>query len=170
MEAIFLFEKDTEFEFSPRPPAPLEAPWEALDTKRKSSLQDSPWFGPVSAARLEREATRLDAIWQSISLHGFVMREGGDNLRYEILLLDLDEDSLDYRCVVRAGNHRIAVLASLGWNQIPLVPMPTMVREIRLSDAHHWPRVLDGTFSIDAARSYFKAFFRDHRTQLLAGW
>lgn len=171
MEAIYLFGKEQGGDFQPKPPAPLEAPWESLDNKRQSALTDSPWFGPASPGRFQREVHRLDAAMASIKDHGFWMREGGDNLRYEIFLLDEEKDEEpDYRCVIRSGNHRIAVLAVLGWTVVPLVPMPVMVREIRFSDAHHWPRVLDGTFSLDAARAYFKAFFRQPTQKLLPGW
>jgi hypothetical protein len=136
-------------------------PW----SPRLVSLTKPPGFphlmpGPKSRIHLLSEAERLDRLRKSIEKNGFEVKQG-EIPWYSLLIYDNGND-LDYRVFVQHGNHRVAVLAHLGWDLIPMVPLPNMLRnEIWLSEAESWPGVLDGSFSLAGARAAFMAFFRE---------
>lgn len=119
-------------------------------------------YGPVSTKKLQLEATRLEKLCRSVRRNGFYT--GG--VRYQLMT----RDGSDYRIVITGGQHRVAVLAHLGWPLIPVTAEPRVPREIRLEDLPQWPGVLDGTFSAQAAAAVFRAFFRDPHEVLLPGW
>lgn len=128
-------------------------------------------FGPVSKKRLMREAARVDLIRESVSRKGF--QKLGTHIIYfgELLIDDRVPDLWDYRVCVAHGNHRTSLLGYLGWPLIPMEPHPAWrMREVRLSQVEHWPGVLDGTYSVNAAKAYFLSYFRDPGKVLLPGW
>lgn len=133
------------------------------------------WHGPVSEAKLKLEAKRLDSVRNCISHFGLMKAPGTDFINFRLIINDESPEAPDYRVVIVGGQHRVAYLAFMGWSIIPMVPASGPIaeasdREVRLSDLRNWPGVLDGTFSEEAARSYFLAFFRDSTSSLLAGW
>jgi len=115
------------------------------------------------------EAQRLDKILKSVQKRGYILNHA-ELPWFSVLLNDSENGIPDYRVLVQHGNHRVAVLAHLGWELIPMAPLPTMlVNEIRLSDIGNWPGVLEGTFSIDEAKARFMAFFRDVEEGIIPG-
>ena len=115
------------------------------------------------------QAERLGNIRKSIERKGYIVRQ--EELPwFSLLLRDRDGEISDYRVLVMHGNHRVAVLAHLGWELIPMAPIPTMLpNEIRLSEINSWPGVLDGSYSINQATAVFLAFFRDAEEQIVPG-
>ena len=115
--------------------------------------------GPKSDNHLVSEAYRLNRIRKSVQKHGYRLKQG-DLPWYMLLIDDSGGEVVDFRAVVMHGNHRVAVLAHLGWVSIPMAPPQTLLRnEVRLSDVANWPGVLDGSFSFDGARATFMSFF-----------
>ena len=127
--------------------------------------------GPVSKQKLLWEQKRLRKIHDSVAKRGF-RKFGDDFIHFGGLLIDDSKPGHpDFRVNNGEGVHRASLLAHLGWPMIPMIPEPTCpFKEVRLSDLAHWPRVLDGTFSEEAARAYFLAHFRDPTEELLPGW
>jgi len=116
--------------------------------------------GPKSDNHLASQAHRLNRILKSVQKYGYLLRQS-DLPWYLLLIDDCGGASDDFRAVVMHGNHRVAVLAHLGWTSIPMAPPDTLLRnEVRLSDAANWPGVLDGSFSINDASAVFMSFFR----------
>lgn len=139
-----------------------------------ATLPEPPFFpywraGPKTKRHMLDQAERLDKILKSVQKRGYIIRQ--DKLPwYSILLNDRDRESGEYRVLVTHGNHRVAILAHLGWELIPMAPLPTMLtNEVRLSQASSWPGVLDGSYSIDNATAAFLAFFRDAEDKILPG-
>ena len=127
--------------------------------------------GPASTKKLLFEMKRLDLLRKSVEKSGFRV-VGGDHIRFgELLINDEASGQIDYRVGVSGGEHRTSLLSHLGWQLIPMVPNEGLRwREVRLSNLRHWPGVLDGTFSEDAARQFFLAHFRSTTDRLLPGW
>lgn len=145
-------------------------PWASLTV----TLPEPPTFpywraGPKTKSHMLAQAERLDGILRSVRRKGYIVKHG-DIPWYSLLLKDHREKILDYRVLVQHGNHRVATLAHLGWELIPMAPLPTMlINEVRLSEIERWPGVLDGTFSISEAEARFMAFFRDIEEDILPG-
>ena len=116
--------------------------------------------GPKSDSHLTTEARRLHKLLKSVQKNGFVARQG-DLPLYLLLIDDCGGVNDNFRAVVFHGNHRVALLAHLGWTMIPMAPPDSLAgNEIRLSDAVNWPGVLDGSFTLEDARAVFMSFFR----------
>ena len=145
-------------------------PWANLSVM----LPEAPSFpfwraGPKTKSHMLDEAQRLDKILKSVQKRGYILNHA-ELPWFSVLLNDSENGISDYRVLVQHGNHRVAVLAHLGWELIPMAPLPTMlVNEIRLSDIGNWPGVLEGTFSIDEAKARFMAFFRDVEEGIIPG-
>ena len=94
---------------------------------------DFPYWraGPKSDNHLASQAHRLERILKSIQEHGYAIRQS-DLPSYLLLINDCGGASDEFRAVLTHGNHRLAVLAHLGWNWIPMAPAATLTRnEIR---------------------------------------
>ena len=116
--------------------------------------------GPKSDNHLASEAYRLNRLLKSVQKHGYLLKQG-ELPSYVLLIDDSGGEVVDFRAVVTHGNHRVAVLAHLGWVSIPMAPPQTLLtNEVRLSDLANWPGVIDGSFSVDGARATFMSFFR----------
>ena len=128
--------------------------------------------GPISETKLLFERKRLDKVRASIEKHGFGILDDYDFIHFgELLVDDSNPGLVDYRVSLHGGIHRSSFLAHLGWPLIPMISAQGVAsREVRLSSLPHWPGVLDGTFSENAARAYFLAHFRDPSERLLPGW
>jgi hypothetical protein len=129
------------------------------------------YHGPTSEAKLDYETWLLESLRRSISKRGLV--QGYDFHqplpRFQLLVDDVSSPTPDWRVLVQ-GSHRVAVLAHLGWEAVPLLPSLSVPREIRLSDVAEWPAVVDGDYSKDAARLYFLGFFMTPEEKSFPGW
>lgn len=146
-----------------------DPPWQRLHSRSPSQVLDNQWFGPVNQTRFDEEIRRTDEVFRSISESGLWFKET-DNISYRLLVLDTDPGDTQHRIIVTDGNHRVAVLAHLGWSMIPIEPLMDFVGEVRLSDLEEWPGVLDGTFSVGEAERYFRAFYRAPHQVFLPAW
>lgn len=133
-----------------------------------SEVWDHHAWGPITEQRLAKEMSRLDKIIDSIRDQGFINQPGEDFPSYQLLHDDLETQ--DFRVLVATGNHRVAALASLGWDFIPMKPITWAAREVFLSDLGQWPGVVDGRFTEAEAQQIFFSFFRNFATSLLADW
>ncbi len=150
----------------------LDVPWEPVPLAEIDTplvIPEIPEsFGPASDLGIATEMFRLDKIRNSIEKHGFRTghpRQSGGQITFRLFL----HDNGDFRMVIMSGNHRTAVLVHLGWELIP-AHQYAGYHPVRLSDLNHWPGVVDGRFTEEAARAMFEAFFRPRHQQLLPGW
>ena len=161
-------------EFSlPRPPE-HRRPWSLEVDDGGAGLPDDVFanlgHGPISEQKLLSEAKRLRSIRESVERDGFRKLDDDFITFGEIIVNDDRSVGEDYRVLLVNGVHRTSVLAHLGWPLIPMMAREIPLREVRLSALARWPGVLDGTFSEEAALTYFLAHFRDPTEELLPGW
>ena len=146
-------------------------PWSprAVVSPMKSQESDK-WCGPADRRFISQVARRIDRVSRSIQKNGLFVGES-DPPSYFLLSMESSDGQFDYRVVLNGGNHRVAALSHLGWQRVPLKPLPYFVApEVRLGDIGLWPGVIRGEFSEDEARRLFMAFFRDGEAKLLETW
>jgi hypothetical protein len=173
-ETNFLYGKQSG-DFLEIAPPTTRAPWNPEpflhggDRNHLSIGKGHQGYGPVEEARVQWEAKRLRRIEKSFRRVGYrsELSSSEPNPRFALLLRD--DHAEDYRVMVTAGNHRIAVLAFLGWPLIPMNRQPSYPT-ISLRQLESWPGVIDGTYSAEAARDYFLSYFRDDNQVLLPRW
>jgi hypothetical protein len=137
-------------------------PHESLPAWRDTVLRE---LGPYCSGRprdlldsqlLRGEAgmRRLVSVKRSIIERGYRAGSGPDGSIQAELLVDR---SNDWCVLVRRGEHRAAVLASLGWDEIPIRLSPGQV--IRESEVEFWYQVQAGRVTAAGARSVFRRVF-----------
>jgi len=119
-------------------------------------------FGPVSTRKGQLEFNRLITVYNSINDTGYKRERGGDG-DIRGYLLRRDEQ---YRFLIYGGYHRLAAVAALGYESIPVRIDNTIVIEHR--DADYWPQVQRGIWSKQHAVNYFHMLF-DFDSQKWAG-
>ena len=112
-------------------------------------------FGPVSDEILEIETTRIMNLIQSVERNGIQRNNlpGGD-----IIAIALVDDDGDWRWLVEAGGeHRLPVLAAMGYKEIPIRVRLVIYR----NDVDIWPNVNSGLYSRDVALEIFDRYFQE---------
>lgn len=122
-------------------------------------------YGPCSDEKIALESFRLDRLLHSIQQNGYDPQMSGHIRGY--LLLDQSRDD-GYRFVVCGGQHRAAVLAHLGYSDIPVTFQPDWPRIICVEHVSDWPLVHSGRISQVDAERIFSAYFRSTSTVLLS--
>lgn len=160
ISSFFFIEDQIDLE----PKSPLQTsgiwPWSNIAV-RFAAPDPSIWrAGPKSDDDLAAEARRLDRILASVERNGFMIKQG-ELPQYFLLLRDSAGEIVDFRAIVAKGKHRVAALAYLGWELIPMEPTRAYMQiEVRLSEIARWPGVVNGTFSIEEATAIFLSFFQ----------
>jgi hypothetical protein len=117
------------------------------------------YFGPVSPRKGQIEYGRLCNVFESIKSNGFKRSPGWDGDIGGFLLRRGD----DYRFVISFGHHRLAAVAALGYETVPVKIIHPVVVDRR--DAPHWPQVKHGVWTQAEALRYFDHLFDfDSRT------
>jgi len=111
------------------------------------------YFGPVSPRKGQIEYERLCNVFESIQATGY-RRDSGWDGDIGGFLLRKDED---YRFVVSFGHHRLAAVAALEYESIPVKIIHPVV--VNRQDAPHWPQVKQGVWTEDEAIRYFDSLF-----------
>jgi hypothetical protein len=127
------------------------------------------FWGPRSDYRIVFDANLLKGIRSSILKEGYLPRRsiGQPFPQFRLLIDDRSAKNWDYRVIVH-GNHRTAVLASLGWKCVPMTPGAGSV--IRLSELTKWPGVVDGTYKQKDAHRFFRSYFNQSGSLKLPNW
>jgi hypothetical protein len=118
-------------------------------------------YGPVSRAKLELEARRLDDVLASIRAHGYRPSIGGYPRGYF-----LARESGEWVFLVTGGQHRVAALVHLGRDPIPASFQPNFPRIVREADIENWPMVRCRLLSVERARAIFESYFRKSNLSL----
>lgn len=109
------------------------------------------FFGPSSPELVLHEATRLYRTLTSIQEQGYLRNDSLDGDPRCLAMYVGD----DWRWVVGKGEHRVAVLAALGWRDIPI----RIGRIVRREEVKVWPNVRSGVFSEEAALRVFDNYY-----------
>lgn len=109
------------------------------------------YYGPVSDAFLELTFQRLVRIYEAIRQQGYL--ELGSNRVRGRLHLSREE----WRVHMISGKHRIAALAALGHDLVPLQIGPGV--PVRRNECRAWPNVANRTFSESEALDVFDRYF-----------
>lgn len=109
-------------------------------------------WGPASAAAGKAEFTRLVQSYLAIKKHGYVRHSAYDgDIEGRILT-----SGGDYRILIERGQHRIAALAALGFDKLPVRLAPASVRR---EEAAFWPQVVSGVYTTEQALFVFDRMF-----------
>lgn len=144
----------------------LAKPWEP-PPPADSALPSRPnpeFLGPISRLALGAEVARLDMLRQSVAKKGFLpghLLQLGGPISGQLFM----HSDGAFRMMITNGNHRVAVLAHLGWKIISITPRSGFPH-VRLVDLAQWPGVLDGRFTKEQARALFEGFFRPCNQQI----
>lgn len=120
-------------------------------------------FGPVSRAKLRLESRRLRSLHRSISWWGFqpfILGNTTQDLPRGYFLEDDATPSNHRVFLVPSGQHRVAVLAHMRFEEIPVTFLPHAPRVVKRSQVELWPGVLDQRFSKSNALAIFASYFR----------
>ncbi len=116
---------------------------------------DQGWrnFGPVSQKILDIEVDRLYKLIQSVKKNG-IMRKNTESGDIGAIVLMKEDNS--YCWVVEwGGQHRAAVISAMGYKCVPIRVWQIVERK----DAHLWPNVQSGLYSIESALKIFEKIF-----------
>lgn len=156
------------------PPIALKLPWEEGSWQRKltvtaarerednrargknlSFAHGASEYGPVSLEKGELEFETLRSLIGSIRSNGYRRHDGPDG---DIFALPLIDRTNRVRFLVRGGKHRMAVVAALGYETVPL-RLQLNKAPPRLQELPYWPRVRSGVYSASQAEDVFQAIF-----------
>ena len=135
-------------------------PWvesaEASDSLGECGLDRShgcQQYGPASDAKIDLEAKRLDLVLESISAQGYQPSHGYPR---GYLLQNCENQ---FVCHIVGGKHRVACMAHLGYEKIPVQFQPNWPRVIRRTDFQLWPQVRSGAMTAEQALTIFDSYF-----------
>ena len=147
-------------------------PWEDIDPREqvkqralqidrdnkehKSSIdfnEGDPFYGPVSIHKANLEYNRLTKIFESIKKDGFKIDTKGKSNIIAIML----EHDCDYRFFIISGQHRVAALSALDYDNIALQVYKGLI--VRRSEVEFWPGVTSQYFTELEALSVFDRIF-----------
>lgn len=118
--------------------------------------------GPLGDRILELEVWRLKRLVRSIGRNGY-QPTGADSIRGVLFMLG---DEL--RFVIAAGFHRVAVLAALGHDEVPVELASGQQRLMSLDQLRTWPLVRQGVFSADLADLLVERLFAEDGSEMAA--
>lgn len=170
------FSEDEEFFSKQDHPYSFTYPWSSLDPcevrEKKISYnlienkryglktEDSLDLAGTSNEKVKIETKRILGIYDQIKTHGFKPQFpdslGGFVLKHEE----------NFKWYVQGGQHRAAVMAALGFEEIPV-----HVRQIiRREEVAFWPKVLSGLFSQEKALMIFDNMFKAELPPVAQAW
>lgn len=119
-------------------------------------------FGPVGEAKGKLEIDRLAAIVSSITKNGYQLQRGSEAV--QVIVLRAGEE---YRFICSNGHHRMAALAALGYETLPVSLVPKVIDR---SDMATWPGVRKSVFTPEQALHVFDMFFHGHPPEPALRW
>ena len=131
--------------------------------KKLSVAQGWAHCGPVSEDKIKLEVDRLFTALDSIRRLGYDRNYGpGGDIGAKFLF---DENG-EWRWLISPGNHRIAIVSALGYNEIPVMAKSVVFRR----DVDVWPNVLSGLYSRSGALKYFDNLFEGKVSRAMRPW
>ncbi len=128
-------------------------------------------FGPVAQGKRTLELARTVALVDSIEERGYCgdppSPTNGSGVP-PIGGLVLVNEQGDWRYLIDGGQHRVAVLAALGYTEFPGVVRPGAV--YHRSRAERWPGVVAGDLDAETARHLFDRVFAGRQPSFVEPW
>lgn len=106
-------------------------------------------YGPVSSSKLKLEVLRLRQLIYSIKTQGYFKSYSSDPITGGLLIRGDQANA----CLLLEGNHRVSVLAALGYERVTVLIRNQCNGYREMSK--HWPGVIDNTFTSDNALDIF---------------
>lgn len=115
-------------------------------------------YGPVSIRKGKLEFSRLTSIFDNIKSYGYCHDSHGQN---NIMVTCLYSDVVqDWRLIIRAGQHRFAALAALGYPDVVVqLQSEGLGGVVQRQDVAHWPAVRQGYLTQTEALNLFDRIF-----------
>lgn len=136
-------------------------PWVDLNTVRKKRKDpwDSRFCGPSTDQFVIEEYERTVTLYKKIKFQGYNMYEYPHSLIRGTFLIS---NSGEKRFVVMQGNHRMAVLAHLGHNEILVRANTGSIPFVNERKIETWANVRNGRCSVEHAKKIFDYFFKEN--------
>ncbi|MCB1759279.1 MAG: hypothetical protein KDI68_05785, partial [Gammaproteobacteria bacterium] len=132
-------------------------PWDAMRRRDRARIERKstvhPMIGPQTEATIKRHLERYQAVCDSIRVNGYQPQLFGHIQGH---VLDSGDDAV---FVVTSGKHRMAVLAALGVDSVPVTFKRNMPRLFSRSQSRYWPNVVSGFYAEAEAEAVFDGFF-----------
>lgn len=159
--SCFLYSRDLagsgEYNSRSQPPSLIMPPWDSMRRRDVQKLRRKtvvhPLIGPQATEAVRSQIKRYLSVYRSIKQHDYQPNVFGHIQGY---VLDRGDDAV---FVATSGKHRIAVLAALGWERIPVTFKPNMPPCFCLCQSHYWPNVVNGLYSVEEAEMIFNGYF-----------
>ena len=152
-----LAEIDFEARSKHQSPYLIIPPWDAMRRRNLERIADKkrvhPLIGPQNDAVISAHLDRFQAVSESIKQHGYQPNFFGHIQGH---VLDRGDDAV---FVVTSGKHRVAVLAALGLESIPVSFKRNMPHSFCLGQSSYWPNVVNEMYSLEEAEFIFNGFF-----------
>lgn len=131
--------------------------------KKLSVEQGWAHCGPVSEDKIRLEVNRLYVALDSIQRLGYDRNYGpGGDIGAKFIF---NEDG-EWRWMISPGNHRIAIVSALGYEEIPVMAKSVVFRR----DVDIWPNVLSGLYTRSGALKYFDNLFYGKISAIMEPW
>lgn len=118
---------------------------------------NSRFYGPSSLELVDRDFSNLKKLYISIKKHGYNPWYFKNDFIFGVFLEKIDGRK---QFVVLQGNHRLAILAHLGYQQVLVRRVADYYEYLREDELSEWFYVKSGECSKEDARAYFDAFFK----------
>lgn len=128
-------------------------PWTA---HRLTPANDRQHFGPLSRREIKHHALRCRVLYEKIRKEGYLPDRYPDGYIKGYFL----RDGKRYRFIVTAGQHRMAVLAALGYKTFNARIQPKFPRVVDVAQAGGWMQVTNGTYTRRQAELVFRLYFQ----------
>lgn len=138
-----------------------DGPWVPLPWgmgHRRVLEEGNQHYGPNSKTFIRKEFKRLIHVYEKLKAEGYQPTQNHDGFVKGYFL----KKGNDYRFLITGGQHRIAAMATLGYESILARIPPRRKRVIDLEDREEWDQVVNGTYSPELASHVFHMYFESN--------
>lgn len=147
-------------------PLPLFVyPWIDLSNlgEKPKDPKSSRFCGPSSDEFVKNEYHRTISLYKEIKSHGYKPYEYPNSLIGGTFLISRGGEK---RFIVMQGNHRMAVMAHLGYSEILVRANTGTIPFVDERKIKTWPNVRNGRCSVEHAREVFNYFFQENGREI----
>lgn len=141
----------------------FDYPWGSFSKLKHAKIKNpknSRFCGPSSDEFIFEELKRILLLKKELVSDGYKPNKYPNSFISGTWLID---NSLKRKkFVVMQGNHRLAILAHLGINKIPVRSTRLAISSVSKNDISRWPAVVSGKCSEDDAEKIFNFFFENN--------
>ena len=159
-QECFCFDEEEQLQPISRGWPPL--PWEAAIKNNigksviiENSINDNQHYGPNSDVFGRKEFERTINIYKKLEKEGYQPESNRDGYIRGYYL----KKKNDYRFKVTAGQHRIAALGILSYENIKVRIQKNTERVVDIKNIKNWPNVCNGEYDVKLAIQIFEYYF-----------